>query len=108
MGLSHLQGLSDQELTHRMFEVERELVDARFRHSAGRLENTAQLRTLRREIARIHTEARSREAAQGIANGALIREHRSSFRSEDAAPIEAPKETGGFLKGIVDKLTNKD
>jgi len=107
-GLSHLQGMSDQDLTHRVFEVERELVEARFKHSMGRLENTSQLRSLRREIARIKTEARTREVAQGLSRGALIREHRASYRSEAAAPVEAPKESGGFLKGIVDKLTSND
>ena len=56
--MSDLSAMSDQDLVHAGLEAERELVAARFRHSTNQLENTAELRVLRRRIARIKTEVR--------------------------------------------------
>jgi len=101
--------LSDEQLVHRVLEVERQLVQTRFRHSANQLENTARLRVLRREIARLQTEARRREIANGLAKGELVRTHARSFQTGEAAGEAAqPEQKGGFLSGIVDKLTGKD
>lgn len=104
-----ISSLSDEALTHQLFSVERDLVRARFQHSMGQLENTAALRVMRKEIARIKTEARKRELAQGLGKDALIRAHRSSFKADAEAPADAGAEQGGgFLQGIVDKLTSND
>lgn len=103
--------LSDEALTHRLFDVERDLVAARFQHSMNQLENTARLRTMRKNIARIKTEARRREVEQGLGKDALIRSHRSSYKTgaaAEAADTGASEEKGGFLQGIVDKLSGKD
>lgn len=105
---AELHGLSDEELAHRMLDRSRDLVSARFRHSLGQLENTSELRVIRREIARIKTEARSREIAQGLPKDSLIRSHRGSHQADAAGVEEAPAESGGFLKGIVDKLTSQE
>ena len=105
-----LASLSDEQLVHRAASVERELIAARFQHSSGTLENTAGLRVLRRTIARLKTEQRSRELAAGLAKGSLAARHSSSFdpsnaTAETASPAE---EKGGFLKGIVDKLKGSE
>ncbi len=103
------QELSDEQLVHRMLEAERELVAARFKHSMNQLENTASLRSMRREIARLQTEARRREKEQGLAKNRLLSMHRASYAGAASAPVEeASAEKGGFLSGIVDRLTNKD
>jgi large subunit ribosomal protein L29 len=102
---NEIKSLSDQELTHQLFRVERELVKARFDHSMGQLENTAALREMRKDIARIKTEARRRELEQDMPKDSLIRQHRSSFVPDSTGAEAAPQEErGGFLKGIVDKL----
>lgn len=108
MATTH-RDLSDEQLVHRVLEIERQLVQARFRHSANQLENTARLKVLRREIARLQTEARRREIEGGIAKGGLLRTHAKSFQAGEA-PAEAaqPEQKGGFLSGIVDRLTGKD
>ena len=98
--------VSDQDLVTRMFETERKLVAARFKHSTNQLENTASLRNLRREIARLKTEARVRENAQGLQPDALIAAHRPKGPMTDAPAEEATK--GGFLQGIVDKISGND
>lgn len=102
--------LSDEQLVHKALSTERELVTARFAHSMGQLENTATLKVLRRDIARIKTEARRREADQGLGKDALFNRYRPSFQAEGAAPAEpeAQEEKGGFLKGIVDKLKGSE
>jgi len=99
---------TDEQLVHRVLQAERELVAARFKRSMNQLENTARLRVLRREIARLRTEARSRENANGLAKNALIVKHRTTFGGAVRPSGAAPAEKGGFLSGIVDKLTGKE
>ncbi len=110
MAHSNLAELSDEQLTHKLFDVEHELVTARFQLSMNTLENTATLKSMRKNIARIKTEARRRELEQGLDKDSLIRNHRSSWRAGDAgeATASGEEEKGGFLQGIVDRLTSKD
>jgi large subunit ribosomal protein L29 len=56
-----LQALEDQELLQRVDEARRELFGLRFRHATGELENTAALRSAKRELARVLTIARQRD-----------------------------------------------
>lgn len=50
-----LRGLDQAELEERAASVEEELMNLRFRHASGQLEQTSQLKTLRRRVGRIHT-----------------------------------------------------
>ena len=98
--------LSDADLVGKISAVERDLVQARFQHSLNQLENTSSLRVHRRSIARLLTEVRRRELEQGLAKGSLRRQH----AVEDSAPLAESEavetaEQGGFLSGLVDKLT---
>lgn len=98
--------ISDQDLVSKVYQVERELVGLRFKHSTNQLENTSTLRNLRREIARLKTEARRRETVQGLAKEGLF----SKFRPVvvvDEPTVESTVK-GGFLKGIVDKISGTD
>lgn len=99
--------LTDEQLVHKALQIERDLVTARFKHSMNQLENTARLRVLRRDIARIQTEARTRELKAGLEKNALMARHQASFGAVRGAGAAQP-EKGGFLSGIVDKLTGKD
>lgn len=101
--------LSDAELVHKVLQTERDLVTARFKHSMNQLENTSKLGVLRRDIARMRTEARRRERETGLPKGKLLDQHRATFAGAGKQAAEAPaQEKGGFLSGIVDKLTGKD
>jgi large subunit ribosomal protein L29 len=61
---SQLRGLSVQELRAKETETAQELFKLRFRHASGQLDNTAGLRKLRRELARIKTILRERQLGE--------------------------------------------
>jgi large subunit ribosomal protein L29 len=56
-----LRALGDTELVERLGEARSELFNLRFQNATGRLENSARLRDLRKEVARINTLLRERE-----------------------------------------------
>lgn len=99
---------SDQELIHDLFDSERGLMAARIRHSMNQLENTAELKVLRRRIARLHTEARRRELEQGLLKDSLIHAHRQTYVASADGAEQGSAEKGGFLSGIVDKLAGQE
>ena len=61
MRARHLRDLTDEELTEKMAETRQELFNLRFQSATGALENSARLRTAKREIARILTVKTERE-----------------------------------------------
>lgn len=75
-----LQELTDADLISELDGAEAEYNKARFDHSVKGLDNPLELREMRRDIARILTEARRREMAQmtpeEIAKRSKIRERR--------------------------------
>ena len=64
MKASELRDLSVDELTAKARELRGELFNARIKKTTGQLENTAKLRTLRRDIARAETVLRERRGAK--------------------------------------------
>ncbi len=58
-----LRQLSDNELEQQIRDNERALLDMRFSQAVGTLDNTATVRTVRRDIARMKTILRERTAA---------------------------------------------
>lgn len=60
MKASELRELSSEELATKSQELRFELVTARLNKGTGQLENTARLRTLRRDVARIETVQREK------------------------------------------------
>ena len=61
MKINELRKLSSEELTKRVIEKKEELFTKRMQQSSGNLEKPVELRTLRREIARIKTILKERE-----------------------------------------------
>ncbi len=106
--MSALNEKSDVELIHQLLDDERALIGARMRQSMNQLENTANLKVLRRGIARMHTEARRRELEQGVSKDSLLHEHRQSYSAAAVADDAEGTDKGGFLSGIVDKLSGQD
>lgn len=53
--LRELRGLNEKELAERSSSIRHELMNLRFRHASGQLDQTAQLATLRRRVSRIET-----------------------------------------------------
>ncbi len=60
---SELRDLDDNTLRTRLTETKAELFNLRFQHVTGQLDNSSRLTELRHQIARIHTELRTREIA---------------------------------------------
>lgn len=102
-----LSSLSNEDLVSRVFAAERQLVAGRFQHSLNQLENTASLGFARKEIARLRTEIRNREAAAGVPKNSFL----STYRVKVVASATSgggAEENSGFLQGIVDKLSGNE
>ena len=61
MKARQLRDLTDEELEEKMGETRKELFNLRFQSATGALENSARLRSAKREIARILTVKTERE-----------------------------------------------
>jgi|JI6StandDraft_1071083.scaffolds.fasta_scaffold267187_2 ribosomal protein L29 len=94
-------GMDDAAMVVGLVERQHKLVRARFARSMGRLENTASIGVVRREIAQIKTELRRRELASGLSKGELERRHGNVTVGASSAEARA---SGGLLAGAVDKL----
>jgi len=64
MKAGELRGLSLDELAAKSEELRREFFNVRVKKATGQLENTARLRTLRREVARVETVLREKRGAE--------------------------------------------
>jgi large subunit ribosomal protein L29 len=60
MNGKEMRDLRDEELVQHIKTVRRDLFGLRFQHATGELENTAGLKTQKRELARALTIARER------------------------------------------------
>ena len=63
MKASELRELTLEELSAKQEQLRREHFTAKVKHATGQLENTARLRLLRRDIARVETVLRARAGA---------------------------------------------
>ncbi len=61
---AEVRAMSDEELKNRLLELKKEQFNLRFQKAAGQLENTARIRQVRRDIARIKTEMTARRKKQ--------------------------------------------
>ena len=60
--LTEYRSMSADALKEKVLSLQEELMNLRFRHASGQLEQTAQLRNLRKDIARIKTTLKATEA----------------------------------------------
>jgi len=56
-----LQGLSHEELTEKLAEAKEELFNLRFQLATNQLDNTARLKAVKKDVARIRTAMREQE-----------------------------------------------
>jgi large subunit ribosomal protein L29 len=56
-----LKELTREELLKRKKDIKEELFNLRFQHSTGQLENTARLKLLKKDVAKIETILRRKE-----------------------------------------------
>jgi len=57
---AEVRAMSDDELKNKLMELKKEQFNLRFQKASGQLENTARIRQVRRDIARIKTEMTAR------------------------------------------------
>ena len=60
---SELRGSTDGDLEQKLKDLRDEQFNLRFQHSTGQLENTARMKQVRREIARVKTVMNERREA---------------------------------------------
>ena len=53
--ISEIRELSAEELSTRLHDLRQEALTLRFQQATGQLENTARLKAIRREVARVNT-----------------------------------------------------
>lgn len=61
MTVQDMRNTETQELLNKVEEYKKELFGLRFQQATGQLENTARMRTVKKNIARIKTIIRERE-----------------------------------------------
>ena len=69
-----LAELGDTDLLEKLSDAKEELFNLRFQFATGQLENSARLKQVKKEIARVHTELRAREIAdaESLEDAALV------------------------------------
>ncbi len=60
---AEIREMNDDALLHKLAESKQALYNLRFRNATGQLDSPAEIPLVRREVARINTELRSREIA---------------------------------------------
>ena len=61
--LSDLTALSDDQLNDELLKLKKEQFNLRFQKASGQLQNTARVRVVRRDLARVRTIASQKRAA---------------------------------------------
>jgi large subunit ribosomal protein L29 len=64
-----LRTMSADQLDDELVKLKKQQFNMRFQRATGQLENTAQVRQVRRDIARIRTVAAAKRAEAGAAGG---------------------------------------
>ena len=70
MKMTDIRELSDEELTKKLEDGRAELFNLRFQMATSQLDNTARVKNVKRDIARIQTEIRARQIAAANAAAA--------------------------------------
>lgn len=63
MKAEELRGKSPDELKDQLLDLKKEALNMRFQRASGQLENTARMRAVKRDIARIKTVMRTAQAS---------------------------------------------
>ncbi|WP_130812714.1 50S ribosomal protein L29 [Olsenella sp. Marseille-P4559] len=63
MKYKDIQALSDEELAKKLDDGRAELFNLRFQMATSQLDNTARVKLVKRDIARVQTEIRARQIA---------------------------------------------
>ena len=95
---AELRELDDDELANRLAEARQELFNLRFQHATGQLDNSARLREMRRDIARMNTLLRDREIAAAEERAAAAEASRQAAMK--ARRARAAAAARGLVAGV--------
>jgi len=62
MKIEEIRGKSPDQLKEQLLDLKKESLNMRFQRASGQLENTARMRVVKRDIARIKTVMRAAQA----------------------------------------------
>jgi len=82
MKAQQVRGMTPDQLADELVKLKKEQFNLRFQAASGQLENTARVRVIRRDIARINTIARQKPSDEAAARPA---------KASAAAPKPKPK-----------------
>lgn len=68
MKINEIREMSSDEIKRRIQEEENNLMDLRFQHELKNLTNTAKLKLVRKDIAKMKTELKNRELKENQTN----------------------------------------
>ncbi|NLK70198.1 MAG: 50S ribosomal protein L29 [Clostridiales bacterium] len=66
MKASEIRNLSVEEMNEKLVDLKQELFNLRFQHTVNQLDNTARLKDVKKDIARIKTVLREVQTKSGI------------------------------------------
>jgi ribosomal protein L29 len=95
---SDLKSLSDEELVHKEFSFERQIIQLRFKSQLDSAESTHGVSILRKNIARCRTAQRDRERGEGLSKDSL----RNKFRKTYVYQPEAESSDQGSILDIIE------
>ena len=85
MSVADLREMTDQELAEALVEAKEERFNLRFQVATNQLDNTARLKTVKKDIARILTVMRERESSAAVASSAAAKAVGEAGESADEA-----------------------
>jgi large subunit ribosomal protein L29 len=89
---AQVRGMTDDQLSDELVKLKKEQFNLRFQAASGQLENTARVREIRRDIARILTITRERPAGEAGA-AAPTPKSKAEAKAPKEPKAKAPKVT---------------
>ena len=89
--VSEFRGKTVDELNDQIVKLKKEQFNLRFQRASGHLENTARVRVVRHDIARIMTVLNQRGESATVASPAAAKPKKAKAEKKEAAPKEAKK-----------------
>ena len=107
MKAGQVHGMTSDQLSDELVKLKKEQFNLRFQAASGQLENTARVRQIRRDIARIMTVARQRPA--GEVEIKVKVKHKTEAKPQAKAPKKpkAAKEPKAQKESKAEKTTTK-
>ena len=95
MKAAQVRGLTEDQRTDELIKLKKEQFNLRFQAASGQLENTARVRQIRRDIARIQTISRQKVADGGEAKAAPKTKTKTKAAAKPKAAAKAKTKKKG-------------